>query len=79
MGRREGFYCLPYEEEFSYVAKYDEVSGVAIAPDTGVILYPHNESCYFPVDELPCWCGDENCPSNIRHRAYMRSKRKKEI
>lgn len=47
-----GFYCQAYEEEFSYCAKYDEVCGIAIAPDTGVVLYPHNESCYFPIDEL---------------------------
>ena len=47
--------------EFSYAAKWDEVYGVALPPaPLGIYsFYSRRGSDYFPVDELPCWCGDE--------------------
>lgn len=53
--------------EFSYPAKWDEVPEVAYPPGMGNNLYSRNGSDYFPADELPCWCGNEKCPSNIRY------------
>lgn len=60
--------------EFSYAAKWDEACG-AVAPGIGIPVYSRNGSDYFPVDELPCWCGNEKCPNNIKYREYI-AKRK---